>query len=163
MVPRCFPRAPCQPALVTVGWILEKTAEHEGWPASMLTDSRAATGSTAGYVLVGDELVPEDRVAGFQVHCACGWSGACWTRVDPGQSGQLAPADPHPDGFDPPAEVEDSMHAEWLRHAQPARAVTAIAAAAGDHAATRTALDAARPGGTCGRRLAGRRRRRGPG
>lgn len=126
-----------------MGWVLEETTEHEGWPASVLTDGRPATDSTAGYVLAGDERVPGDRVAGFQVRCACGWSGAYWTRVDPGQQDSSARRIHTPDGFDPPAEVEDSMHAEWLRHVAPAQAATAIAAAAGDHAATRTALDAA--------------------
>ncbi len=127
-----------------MGWIREGAGGHEGWPASMLGDGRAATGSTAGHVLVGAEQVPQGRVAGFQARCECGWSGAHWSRVAaPAEQDRPARRVHTPDGFAPPADVEDSMHTEWLRHVQPAAAVAAVATAARDYASARQALDAA--------------------
>lgn len=119
---------------------------HEGWPAAVAPDGRMSDDVRTGSVSVegvsgsltrhpvhhGRELVPDDKVIGWHSLCACGWTGPFWRRVvtasEESLSKHLAFV-PFLGTAVPSVTVEDTMHQEWLNHAEPAAAISELQAA----------------------------------
>ncbi|MDT7787221.1 MAG: hypothetical protein QOF58_5640 [Pseudonocardiales bacterium] len=144
-----------------MSWI-NQDGKHEGWVARVLDDGREATGSTGRSCDGGgveyfeivpvaddpqrDDLVPSDRVHWWATRCTCGWQGSTWERVT--ELHQASDAErrawlPLGDVGDAPEHVADAAHAEWLGHAAPYDAATAVRRAAEDVTLYQRRLDAA--------------------
>lgn len=117
---------------------------HEGWDAAEFPGSRFSVGSRGGGATVrrfppgpgrlsaarGEPEELDGRTAiGWRALCECGWRGELWQRVaTPGEhdpdNRRIHDPDPSPHG-DAPAEVEDTLHREWIGHLEP-QTLTAV-------------------------------------
>jgi hypothetical protein len=120
-----------------MGWINEELNEaHEGWAGCLTDDGRISESSSGTGVYVAApgtdeagyprrELVPWDRVAGWQAACTCGWRGDRWERAEtiPGAHGGTDPEDAYlADG----RTVEEVARESWQAHIEPLTTVAAV-------------------------------------
>jgi hypothetical protein len=139
-----------------LGWDLGDGV-HEGWATCVSADGRLSHGSSLVGVMVEGitgaypvhnivptwEVVPYAEVIGWRGGCACGWQGQLWERVGAPGLAEVGARRVYAARGDVPGAVEEDIEAEWARHAEPAQAITAVAAAAGAARVATRGLDEA--------------------
>jgi hypothetical protein len=85
--------------------------------------------ASTGFLRVGDEVLPEGSVVGYESRCECDWAGKRWARVLEPEwedvTQRLVFAVDASD--DPPQFLRDELSSEWLRHVRAADGTPTVA------------------------------------